>query len=198
MDAGQIQRGKFLRESGLFAEAAQLYYKILKQNPSDKLAKLGYAQCLAKQGLKEKIKPLLFRAEKVLFELIKDDYSYSQAHDELILLSHYLNHMGSLSKYYHEKLMQYPDRDIYQKSLKKVSAMALLSIPENAPGKKKKRSFIVNLLIYQYIILMCVGLLLSLTVAKYRQLFVPSLIMIGLFIAAGFSGYFKDSKKSQW
>ena len=139
MNAGEIQHTKFLRESGLYNEAAQFLLKILKQNPSDKLAKLGYAQALVKEGLKENLISLLMRAEKVLFDLIKDDFSFGQAHDELIFLSHYLNHMGSISKYYHEKIMQYPGREIYQECLKKVSATAMLTIPKTGLGAKKKK-----------------------------------------------------------
>ncbi|PIY16598.1 MAG: hypothetical protein COZ15_05235 [Elusimicrobia bacterium CG_4_10_14_3_um_filter_49_12_50_7] len=67
MDASQIQESKVLRESGMYVEAAEFYLKILKHNPSDKLAQLGYIKSLIKQGRKENIKPLLFRAEKKIW-----------------------------------------------------------------------------------------------------------------------------------
>ena len=198
MNAGEIQHTKFLRESGLYNEAAQFLLKILKQNPSDKLAKLGYAQALVKEGLKENLISLLMRAEKVLFDLIKDDFSFGQAHDELIFLSHYLNHMGSISKYYHEKIMQYPGREIYQECLKKVSATAMLTIPKTGLGAKKKKSFIVGIIGYLYVMLACVGLVLSLSAPKLRKLLMPSVIFIVVFIGKGFYEYLKGSKKTQW
>ena len=199
MDAAEIQEAKVLRESGMFVEAAEFYLKILKQNPADKLAKLGYAKSLMKQGKKENIKPLLFRAEKKLFELITEDYSFEQGHDDLIFLSHYLNHMDSLSKYYHEKLMQHPGRDIYAKCIKKISATAMLTIPETETLKKKKNiPWMLRLIFHGFILALCGMLVISLTMDKFSKLFVPTAAALGVFVGIGVYSYMKNSRSGQW
>ncbi|MFH1957967.1 MAG: tetratricopeptide repeat protein [bacterium] len=193
MTAEQIRHAKILRKSGLFSEAAGFYQDILKENPSDKLAKLGYAQCLIKQG----ITPLFYRAEKVLFELIGEDYLFQQAHDELIFLSRRLNHLGNLSKYYNEKLMQYPARDIYEECLKKITGVVSLVLPV----RKKKRlraPLIVKVFFYGVTVSLCVVLLLGIFSAKFRSLFFPSLLLIVLFIGLGVFNYLKESSSPQW
>jgi len=199
MDASQIQESKVLRESGMYVEAAEFYLKILKHNPSDKLAQLGYIKSLIKQGRKENIKPLLFRAEKKLFELITEDYTFEQAHDDLIFLSHYLNHMDSLSKYYHEKLRQYPDRDIYSKCIKKISATAMLTIPETeALNKKHKIPWLLRLIFHFFILALCGMLVISLGIDKFNKLFWPLAAALGLFIGAGIYSYKSKSRSGQW
>jgi len=199
MDAAQIQEAKVLRESGMFVEAAEFYLKILKQNPADKLAKLGYAKSLMKQGKKENIKPLLLRAEKKLFELITEDYSFEQGHDDLIFLSHYLNHMDSLSKYYHEKLMQHPGRDIYAKCIRKISATAMLTIPATETLKKKKNTpWILRLIFHGFILTLCGMLVISLTMDKFSKLFVPSAAALVVFVGIGVYSYMKNSRSGQW
>ncbi|MDO9513873.1 MAG: hypothetical protein Q7J59_04585 [Elusimicrobiota bacterium] len=199
MDAAQIQEAKVLREAGMYVEAAEFYLRILKQNPSDKLAKLGYIKSLIKQGQKENIKPLLFRAEKKLFELITEDHTFEQAHDDLIFLSHYLNHMDSLSKYYHEKLRQYPGRDIYSKCIKKISATALLTIPETETlNKKKKTPWILRLIFHFFILALCGMLVISLGVEKFSNLFFPIAAALTVFIGAGIYSYMHKSRSGQW
>ncbi|MCD6311197.1 MAG: tetratricopeptide repeat protein [Elusimicrobia bacterium] len=197
MDAAQIQEAKVLREAGMFVEVAEFYLKILKQNPADKLAKLGYAKSLMKQGQKENIKPLLLRAEKKLFELIAEDYSYEQGHDDLIFLSHYLNHMDSLSKYYHEKLMQYPARSIYAKCIKKIAATAMLTIPETEK-KKKKMPWMFRMIFHVFILALCGMLVISLTMDKFSKLFVPCVVALVFFIGMGVYNYMKNSRSDQW
>lgn len=199
MDAAQIQEAKVLREAGMYAEAAEFYLRILRQNPADKLAKLWYTKSLIKQGQKENIKPLLFRAEKKLFELITEDYSFEQAHDDLIFLSHYLNHMDSLSKYYHEKLRQYPGREIYARCIKKIAATAMLTIPE-AEGfsKKKKIPWLLRLIFHFFILALCGMLVISLSIDKFSKLFWPLAAALGLFIGAGAYGYLSKSRSGQW
>ncbi|MEA2081799.1 MAG: hypothetical protein U9O97_03565 [Elusimicrobiota bacterium] len=199
MDAAQIQEAKVLREAGMFTEAAEFYLRILKQNPADKLAKLGYAKSLVKQGQKENIKPLLLRAERKLFELITEDYTFEQGHDDLIFLSHYLNHMDSLSKYYHEKLMQHPGRAIYAQCIKKISATAMLTIPDTeASGKKHKTPFLLRLIFHSFILTLCGMLVLSLTMDKFSNLFVPCALALTLFIGAGVYSYMNKPRSGQW
>ncbi|MBA3065226.1 tetratricopeptide repeat protein [bacterium] len=199
MNAAQIQEAKVLREAGMFVEAAEFYLKILKQNPADKLAKLGYVKSLIKQGHKENIKPLLFRAEKKLFELIEDDCDFEQAHDDLIFLSHYLNHMDSLSKFYHEKMMQYPARDIYAKCIKKISATAMLTIPDPEKLKKKKKiPWLLRIIFHIFILSLCGMLVISLTMIKFRKLFVPCAVMLIFFIGTGVYSYIKNLRSDQW
>lgn len=188
MDAEQIRQAKILRQSGLFLEAYQFYQNILRENPSDKLAKLGYAQCLTKYGTKENLKHLLYRAERTLFELIRDDYLFTQAHDELIFLGHCLDHLGDLSKYYNRKLLQYPSRDIYQKCIKKITGVALLALPtrRNVP---KKMPLPARIIFGIFTVFFCVILLHSIFFAKLRSLFLPSLLIIGLFVGFGVFRY---------
>jgi tetratricopeptide (TPR) repeat protein len=199
MDAAQIQEAKVLREAGMFVEAAEFYLRILKQNPSDKLAKLGYIKSLIKQGQKENLKPLLLRAEQKLFELIDEDHTFEQAHDDLIFLSHYLNHMDSLSKYYHEKMRQYPDRAIYAKCIKKISATAMLTIPEAEGAEKKKRTpWILRLIFHLFILALCGLLVVSVSIEKFRGLFPPAAAALGLFIGLGIFGYLNKSRSARW
>jgi len=191
MDAEQIRQAKIFRQSGLFLEAYQFYQNILRKNPFDKLAKLGYAQCLTKYGAKENLKHLLYRAERTLFELIGEDYLFTQAHDELIFLGHRLNHLGDLSKYYNRKLKQYPSRDIYQKCIKKIKGVALLALPtrRNVP---KKRSLFARIFFGIFIIFFSVILLHSIFFIKFRSLFLPSLLIVGLFVWLGMLRYLKS------
>ncbi|MFH1352045.1 MAG: tetratricopeptide repeat protein [bacterium] len=197
MTPEQIRHAKILRKSELFSEAVRFYQEILKENPSDKLAILGYAQCLAKCGSRENIKALLYRAEKVLFELIGDDYLFQQAHDELIFLSHRLNHLGNLSKYYNGKLKQYPARDIYEECLKKITGVSSLVLP--ARGKRRQTVPLpVRIFYWVLIFSLCVVLLLGIFSAKLRSLFFPALLLIGLFIGFGVFNYLKGSSSPRW
>ena len=197
MTPEQVRHAKILRKSELFSEAVLFYQDILKEKPSDKLAKLGYAQCLAKRGIKENIKALLYRAEKVLFELIGDDYLFQQAHDELIFLSHRLNHLGNLSKYYNGKLKQYPSRDIYWKCIKKITGVVSLVLPVRKK-RRRKVPLVMKILFCILIVFFCVVLLFSISFAKFRSLFFPSLLFIVLFIGFGVFNYRKESFSQRW
>jgi len=193
----QIRHAKLLRKSGLFSEAVSFYQDILKENSSDKLAKLGYAQCLTKRGVKENIKALLYRAETALFELIREDYLFQQAHDELIFLSHRLNHLGNLSRYYNEKLIQYPARDIYEECLKKIKGITFLVLP--AREKHRRRIPLLMRSVFCISILsLCVVLLLGIFSEKFRSLFFPALMLITLFMGFGVFNYLKERQSSRW
>jgi len=198
MTAEEIAHVKALKQSGLWREAAQFYQKILKTNHNDKLAKLGYAQCLIKEGLKENLNPLLLKAERLLFELIEADPFFAQAHDELIFLDHKMDKLGELSDYYNEKLKKYPSRKIYTDCLKKISGIAYLAIPKREKSTKKMSLF-VKLLLYFLGIFFCTLLILSLSSPKFKFLFLPTLIVIVGFIAFGISKYiFFSQKEKKW
>ncbi len=197
MDADQIQQAKVLKDAGMYLEAAQFYRKIIMNNPADKAARLGYAQCLIKQGLKDKLNPLLEKAKKILFELIDYDYSFFAAHDELILLHHKMNQLGNLSKFYNEKLRQFPNREIYRQCIKKISAVSLLSIPVEDEGKKKQgMSFYMRFFIYSTVFSIATTFVLAVTVKKFRSLAAPSALLLLLFIGWSVVRYLMKSQKS--
>jgi len=197
MTAEEIAHVKALKQSGLWREAAQFYQKILKTDPDDKLAKLGYAQCLTKEGLKENLKPLLLKAEKLLFELIETDPFFTQAHDELIFLSHKLDKLGELSDYYNDKLKKYPSRKIYTDCLKKISGIAYLVIPRREINPRKM-PLLAKLLLYFLGIFFCTLFILSLSSPKFKFLFFPTLFVIVGFIAFGILRYIFSPKEKKW
>ncbi|MCD6412980.1 MAG: tetratricopeptide repeat protein [Elusimicrobia bacterium] len=199
MDADQIQQAKVLKDAGMYFEAAQFYQKIIRSNPTDKSARLGYAQCLIKQGLKEKLNSLLEKAKKILFELIEDDYGFFAAHDELIFLHHHLNQLGNLSKFYNEKLRLFPQREIYRQCIKKISTVSLLAIPTENKKESWGMSFFMRLFIHFVIVSVSVIFVLSLTVKKFRSLVFPSALFIFLFIGwSVFRFLAKPKKRDKW